>query len=52
MADWEMIFTATLQAATVKRGILLLEELEKDLNNRSLKKKFREIGLTKNRIIN
>ena len=52
MADWEMIFTATLQAAKVKRGILLLEELEKDLNNRRLKKQFREIGLTKNRIIN
>ena len=50
MADWELIFTAALQATKVKRGIPLLEELGKDLKNRKLKKQFREIGLTQDRI--
>ena len=52
MADWEVIFTATLQATKVQRGISLLKELEKDLKNSELKKQFREIGLTKDRINN
>ena len=51
MADWELIFTATLESMKVKKGIPILEKLIDDINNKNFKAQFRELGLTKDRII-
>ena len=51
MADWELIFTASLESMKVKKGILILEKLIDDINNKNFNAQFRELGLTKDRII-
>ena len=50
MADWELIFTASLESMKVKKGLPILNELIEDLNTKDYKAKFRELGLTKERI--
>jgi len=50
MADWELIFTATLEATKVKNGIPILKMLKKDLLQKENKNIFKELGLTENRI--
>ena len=50
MADWELIFTASLEAMKVKTGIPILKELQEDLNKKEYKSKFIELGLTKDRV--
>ncbi|MBT7119809.1 MAG: GNAT family N-acetyltransferase, partial [Candidatus Marinimicrobia bacterium] len=50
MSDWEVIFTATLQAVKVKRGKKILNQLKMDLNQRTLRMKFESMGCTVARI--
>ena len=50
MADWELIFTATLEAMKVKKGIPILNVLKNDVSKKEYKNKFLELGLDKNRI--
>jgi ribosomal protein S18 acetylase RimI-like enzyme len=50
MSDWEVIFTATLQAVKVDRGIYILNQLKKDLNQRTIRKKFELVGCSIGRI--
>jgi len=50
MSDWEVIFTATLQAVKVKRGKKILNQLKMDLNQRTLRMKFESMGCTVDRI--
>ena len=50
MADWELIFTATLEATKVKNGIPILKMLKKDLLQKENKNIFKELGLTEKRI--
>ena len=40
MSDWEVIFTATIQALKVKEGVIMLNKLKNELNNNSLSKKM------------
>ena len=51
MADWELIFTASLEAMKVKKGIPILRELIDDINKNEFKAQFRELGLTDNRVV-
>ena len=50
MSDWEVIFTATIQALKIKKGRSVLEQLRKELTNRKLRKKFEQAGCTRDRI--
>ena len=50
MSDWEVIFTATLQAVKLKRGKKILNQLKMDLNQRTLRMKFESMGCTVARI--
>jgi len=50
MSDWEVIFTATIQALKVKKGRSVLEQLQKELTNRKIRKKFELVGCDQNRI--
>ena len=50
MSDWEVIFTAPLQAVKVKRGKKILNQLKMDLNQRTLRMKFESMGCTLSRI--
>ena len=50
MSDWEVIFTATLQAVKMKRGKKILNQLKMDLNQRTLRMKFESMGCTVARI--
>ena len=50
MSDWEVIFTATLQAVKVKRGMKILNQLKMDLNQRTLRMQFESVGCTVARI--
>ena len=50
MADWELIFTATLEAMKVRKGIPILNVLKNDISKKEYKNKFLELGLDKNRI--
>ena len=50
MSDWEVIFTATIQALKVKEGVIMLNKLRNELNNSSLNKKCRMVGLTNKRV--
>ncbi|MEO2160667.1 MAG: hypothetical protein ABGX14_06140, partial [bacterium] len=50
MSDWEVIFTATLQAVKMKRGKKILNQLKMDLNQRTLRMKFESVGCTVDRI--
>ena len=50
MADWELIFTATLESTKVKNGIPILKMLKKDLLQKENKNIFKELGLTEKRI--
>ena len=50
MADWELIFTATLEAMKVKKGIPILNVLKNDVSKKEYKNKFLELGLDGNRI--
>ena len=52
MSDWEVIFTATIQALKVKKGRSVLEQLQKELTNRNLRKKFEKADCTQERITN
>ena len=52
MADWELIFTATLEAMKVKKGIPILKRLRDDLSTKEVKNKFSKFGLTESRITN
>ena len=36
MADWELIFTATLEAMKVKKGIPILKRLRDDLSTKEV----------------
>jgi long-subunit acyl-CoA synthetase (AMP-forming) len=50
MSDWEVIFTATIQALKVENGKKVLEDLRSELNSRPIKKKCELTGLTTERI--
>ena len=50
MSDWEVIFTATIQALKVKKGFELLNNLRSELGTRSVNKKCEQTGLTIQRI--
>ena len=50
MSDWEVIFTATIQALKVKKGFELLKNLKAELDTRSVKSKCEQTGLTIQRI--
>ena len=50
MSDWEVIFTATLQAVKLKRGKKILNQLKMDLSQRTLRMKFESMGCTVARI--
>ena len=50
MSDWEVIFTATLQAVNIKRGMKILNQLKTDLSQRIIRKKFELVGCTIDRI--
>ena len=50
MSDWEVIFTATIQALKVKEGVIVLNRLKNDLLNSPSAKKCRIVGLTGERI--
>tara|TARA_B100001250_G_C19814758_1_gene797721 strand:+ start:1321 stop:5919 length:4599 start_codon:yes stop_codon:yes gene_type:complete len=50
MSDWEVIFTATLQAVKVTRGKKILKQLKMDLSQRTLRIKFESVGCTVARI--
>ena len=52
MANWEVIFTATIQALKVKKGIDILEKLRNELNNIETRKKFEQANCNQNRITN
>ena len=50
MSDWEVIFTATLQAVKMKQGTIILNQLKNDLAQSINKKKFEILGCTIERI--
>ena len=50
MSDWEVIFTATIQALKVRQGMKILDELKLELKSNSVKRKCEATGLTKQRI--
>ena len=50
MSDWEVIFSATIQALKVKKGKNILEELKLEMEDNKVKKKCKLVGLTKDRI--
>ena len=51
MSDWEVIFTATIQALKVKKGRSILENLKNEiLGDRKLRKKFNNVGCDEKRI--
>ena len=50
MSDWEVIFTATIEALKVKEGKNVLENLKTELNSRQIRKKCQQTGLTIERI--
>ena len=52
MADWELIFTATLEAMKVKRGIPILNVLKNDVSKKEYDKKIQRIkNKTKGKLI-
>ena len=50
MSDWELIFTATLQASKIIEGKKILNNLKSELKSNSLNKKCNAVGLTEERI--
>ena len=50
MSDWEVIFTATIQALKVKKGKKVLENLRDEIGSSNIAKECELIGLTKDRI--
>ena len=50
MSNWEVIFTATLQAVKVAQGKELLNQLKLELDQRETGKKLEVVGCTKKRI--
>ena len=50
MSDWEVIFTATVQALRVKNGRIILENLKHSINSPPSKKRCQSVGLTIERI--
>ena len=50
MSDWEVIFTATLQALKVAQGKDILDQLKLELDSKPIKKKCKSTGLTIERI--
>ena len=50
MSDWEVIFTATIQALRVKNGRIILKNLKQSINSASSKNRCKSIGLTSERI--
>jgi hypothetical protein len=50
MSDWEVIFTATLQAVKMKKGKEILNQLKTDLKQRTIQKKFESLGCSVDRI--
>ena len=50
MSDWEVIFTATIQATKMEQGKWVLNELKLELKDRPTRKKCELVGLTVNRI--
>jgi len=50
MSDWEVIFTATIQALKVNKGKRVLEHLKDELESSNIAKECELIGLTKGRI--
>ncbi len=50
MSDWEVIFTATIQALKVKKGEIVLKRLEKELKIRKVKKQYKQLNCDDKRI--
>ena len=50
MSDWEVIFTATIQALKVENGKKVLEDLKINIKSSDIQKKCSSIGLTEERI--
>ena len=45
MADWELIFTASLEAMKVKKGIPILKKLSEEISLNEFKSKFEHLNL-------
>lgn len=52
MSDWEVIFTATIQATKIEQGKWVLNKLRLELKNTPIRKKCELVGLTIDRIDN
>tara|TARA_S200000501_G_scaffold379008_1_gene446210 strand:- start:3025 stop:7596 length:4572 start_codon:yes stop_codon:yes gene_type:complete len=52
MSNWEVIFTATIQALKVKKGINILKKLRDELNNIETQNKFKQASCNQKRITN
>ncbi len=50
MSDWEVIFTATIQALKVNKGKIVLKKLQKELKTRRIKKQFKQLNCDSERI--
>ncbi len=50
MSDWEVIFTATIQALKVKKGERVLKKLKKELKDRKVKKQYNQLSCDDKRI--
>ena len=50
MSDWEVIFTATIQALKVNKGKEVLENLKDEIELSNFAKECELVGLTKDRI--
>ena len=50
MSDWEVIFTATIQALKVEEGKKILKKLKLEVQNSVLSKKAEAVGLTVSRL--
>ena len=50
MSDWEVIFTATLEAIKLKKGIEVLKKLKLEIQKSDIAKRANAIGLTELRI--
>ncbi len=52
VGDWEVVFCAFLQTISIKKGIIQLNTLIKELDNSTYKEKVKKYKLTKSRIQN
>jgi long-subunit acyl-CoA synthetase (AMP-forming)/GNAT superfamily N-acetyltransferase len=51
MADWEIIFTCMLRVATVKKGLIMLEDFANTLKKKPFKSSFQNLDCDSNRVL-